>query len=99
MRWLEDEGLTRLDGRRSLVTESGDSLTSLLGGGLLRVGSDCSVVSIVVGRAIAGGMLTLLRGLLAETLASKIRHVDCVGVWLSVWVEVGLVVGLGAAVV
>jgi hypothetical protein len=53
----------------------------------------------VVGSAIGGGMLTLLRGLLAETLASKVRHVDCVGVWLKVWVKVGLVVGLGAVVV
>jgi hypothetical protein len=37
--------LTRLDSRCGLVTKSGDGLAGLLGGRLLRVGSDCHLVS------------------------------------------------------
>ena len=39
---------TRLDGGGGLVTESGDGLASLLGGGLGGVGLDCEVVRYTV---------------------------------------------------
>jgi hypothetical protein len=78
----ERKVLTRLDGRGCLVTESGDALAGLVESRLLRVGSGWWEVSIYVGRSMRMAVRTLLLNLVAESFASKIRHVDyCLVGW------------------
>jgi hypothetical protein len=68
--------LTRLDSAGRLVSCTGDVLADLGGGGLLGVGGDCKCVSVMLWWMAGLHVLTLLRRLLAETLAEVVRHVD-----------------------
>jgi hypothetical protein len=73
---------TRLDGTGNAVTSSAEALAGLLGGGLLGVGGHWKIVRCCP-KLRVDSELTLLGGLLAESLAHGVRHV-VVGGWLKV---------------
>lgn len=66
---------TRLKAASDAVAGSSQVLRGLLGGGLLGVGGDFGLLAWCTGDTGKEWELTLLRGLLAESLAHGVRHV------------------------